>query len=349
MPDSAECGEGPLQGRTTNERGRIPGTGLRHAGRPGDPRRSASQAHRYPRGLGIPGRHAHVQGQARSALSLPGLFDPRPAQEGVRGGARGQPALRARNLPRRRADHARGRRPARARRRRRTGRMGGRDAPLRRGCDPRPVGGSGPDRCRTGGRTRPRGGGGACNGDRGRRPPLGEGVGRLYRGTRRGLRRDARPVSGGGGRRPRAREPRRLCPHPSAPGRARQPRSGPPHSRRSSSGQHRPARRPPGAVRCHRIQPADRVRRRALRSGVPADGFDRARTETRGEFGAQSLPLCDRTSRRLRRSCNATVLLVDARGHSRQGDGSAAAIGEQPGKRTRSRAMRANTSTLRAS
>ena len=35
------------------------------------------------------------------------------------------------------------------------------------------------------------------------------------------------------------------------------------------------------------------------------------------------------TTRRLRRSCNATVLLVDARGHSRQGDGSAAAIGEQ--------------------
>ena len=186
------------RGRTTNERRRIPGTGLRHAGRPGDPRRSAGQAHRYPRGLGIPGRHAHVQGQARGTLSLPGLFDPRPAQEGVRGGARGQPALRARNLPRRRADHARGRRPARARRRRRTGRMGGRDAPLRRGCDPRPVGGSGPDRCGTGGRTRPRGGGGACNGARGRRPPLGEGAGRLYRGTRRGLRRDARAVSGGG-------------------------------------------------------------------------------------------------------------------------------------------------------
>ena len=260
------------RGRTTNGRRRIPGTGLRHAGRPGDPRRSASQAHRYPRGLGIPGRHAHVQGQARGTLSLPGLFDPRPAQEGVRGGVRGQPALRAGNLPRRRADHARGRRPARARRRRRSGRMGGRDAPLRRGCDPRPVGGSGPDRHGTGRCARPHRGGGARDGARSRCRSLGESAGRLYRRARRGLRRDARSVSARGRRRPRAREPCGLCPHPSAPGRARQPRSGPPHSRRSSSGQHRPARRPPGAVRCHRIQPADRVRRRALRSGVPADG-----------------------------------------------------------------------------
>ena len=41
--------------------------------------------------VGVPGRRPRLQGQARGALSLPRLFDPRQAQAGLRSRARGQP------------------------------------------------------------------------------------------------------------------------------------------------------------------------------------------------------------------------------------------------------------------
>ena len=100
----------------------------------------------------------------------------------------------------------------------------------------------------------------------------------------------------------------------------------PPHPRRSPSRQYRPARRPAGAVRCHRVQPADRVRRRALRSRIPADGSDRARAEARREHRAQPLSRYHRACRGFRWACNTPVLLVDARGDPRQGHGGAAAV-----------------------
>ena len=59
--------------------------------------------------VGVPRRRARAQGQARGALSVSRLFDARQAQGRLRGRARGQPAVRARDLSPRRADHARGR------------------------------------------------------------------------------------------------------------------------------------------------------------------------------------------------------------------------------------------------
>ncbi len=84
----------------------------------------------------------------------------------------------------------------------------------------------------------------------------------------------------------------------------------PPHPRRPASRQYRAARRPAGAVRRHRVQRADRVRRRALRSRLPADGPGRARPRAGGEHRAQPLPRRSRgatrtstRSRRCRSSC----------------------------------------------
>ena len=245
------------------------------AGRSRDPWRRDGQAHRHPCRFRVPGRQPLLQGQTRGALSFPRLFDPRPAPAGLRGRARGQPPVRARNLSPRRADHARTGRPSRARRRRHAGRMGCRDAPFRRGSDPRPPGRGGTRSTRpladALGRTVAAA---HATAPRSRCRSLGESAGRtISTSTSRPSAR--RPIcSARRRRRPRAREPRRLCPHSSAAARARAPRPRPPHPRRSPSRQYRPARGPAGAVRCHRIQPADRVGRRALRSGISADGFE---------------------------------------------------------------------------
>src|SRR5262249_25626217 len=71
-------------------------------------------------------------------LSLSRLFDPRQAQERLRGGASDQSAVRARDLPPRGGDHARGGWHPQARWRRHGGGGGGRDAALRRERDARP-------------------------------------------------------------------------------------------------------------------------------------------------------------------------------------------------------------------
>ena len=250
------------KGCNTDERPRDPGAGLRLAGRPRDPWRSerSSASTPMPPRCFLPAR-APSRSSARCAFPFLDYSTLAKRKQRLRGGARGQPAVRARNLPRRRADHARAGRPARARRRRHAGRMGGRNAPLRRGCDPRPAGGGGPGRCDPCRRARPRGGGGACR----RRPRSMPARGSrrwptISTSTSRPSARAPELFPGGGGRRARAREPRRLCAHPPAPARARTARSRPPHPRRSPSRQYRPARRPAGAVRRHRIQPADRVR-----------------------------------------------------------------------------------------
>ena len=80
-----------------------------------------------------------------------------------------------------------------------------------------------------------------------------------------------------------------------APARARRARARPPHPRRSPSRQYRADRRPPGAVRRHRVQPTDRLGRRALRSRLSADGPDRARPAAGRQHRVQ--PLSRRNAR----------------------------------------------------
>src|SRR5262249_33345057 len=79
--------------RQADERQRVPRGGLRAARRPRDPWRRGGQAHRYPCRLGISRRRPRAEGQARGALSVSRLFDPRQAQERLRGGASYQSAL----------------------------------------------------------------------------------------------------------------------------------------------------------------------------------------------------------------------------------------------------------------
>ena len=102
--------------------------------------------------------------KVKRAVRFPFLdyLDARQAQGRLRDRARDQPPHRARHLPPRRRDHARGGRAARARRARRAGRMGGRDAPLRREPHARPSRRSGQDRRRARRRARPHGRGVAC-------------------------------------------------------------------------------------------------------------------------------------------------------------------------------------------
>ena len=61
----------------------------------------------------------------------------------------------------------------------------------------------------------------------------------------------------------------------------------PPLSRRSAAGQYLPLVRPADAVRLHRVQRRDRLHRRAVRPGVPADGFATARPRRPRQRGVQ--------------------------------------------------------------
>ena len=74
-----------------------------------------------------------------------------------------------------------------------------------------------------------------------------------------------------------------------AAARARQAGPGTARPRRPAPRQYRADRRQPGAVRCPRVRPADRGRRRALRPRIPAHGPDRARPDGRRQHGAQPL------------------------------------------------------------
>ena len=98
----------------------------------------------------------------------------------------------------------------------------------------------------------------------------------------------------------------------------------PPHPWRPASRQYRAARRQPGAVRRHRVQRGDRVGRRALRPRLPADGPGRARSRAGGEHRVQPLPRRSQARREPRRARRAAVLPLDAGGDPRQGDGGAA-------------------------
>ena len=88
----------------------------------------------------------------------------------------------------------------------------------------------------------------------------------------------------------------------------------------------------PGAVRRHRVRPADRGRRRALRSRIPADGPDRARPEGRREHRCSTA-----ISPKRRRDGDLDALaalplfMSRARRDPRQGDGGAA--GERRSRR----------------
>ena len=84
-------------------------------------------------------------------------------------------------------------------------------------------------------------------------------------------------------------KPHRLRAHRSAVARARPARFHPPHPRRSASRQYRPDRRQAGPVRRHRVQRHHRVRRRVLRSRLPADGPARARARACRQYRAQPL------------------------------------------------------------
>ena len=329
----------------------IPGAGLRLAGRPRDPWRPApvKRIDTHAASVFLAGARAF---KVKRAVRFPFLdystLD--QAQGGLRGGARGQPAVRAGNLPRRRADHARGRRPARARRRRRS-RSNGRS------------------RCAASTRMRPSTGWRKRAGSTRRWPT------RSAARWRRRMQPRPRSTPSPGSRRSadyiereRSR-PSARCPscfrasevdalarasraayariHPLLLERG-QRGSDPPQPWRPASRQHRPARRPPGAVRRHRIQSADRVRRRALRSRLPADGPGRARPRARRQYRAQPLPRRDRASRGSRRARGAAVVPVDARGDPRQGDGGAAASRPSTEEQGRDRERaRASISTSR--
>ena len=244
-----------------------------------DPRRRERQAHRHPCRRGLPGRPTRAQDQARGALSVPRLFHAGEAQSRLRGRDRGQPAVRAGDLSRRGRDHARARRRPRHRRRGRAGGMGGGDAALRRNPDARSSGRARRDRrarspTRSAARWRKAHAGGA-----GRAPDLSRELADDHRAERRRVARRPRPVSRAGKwrrwRKARAQRFTRVRPLLEARERDGRVRALP---RRSASRQYRAARRRAGAVRRHRIRPAARHRRRVLRSRLPADGPDRART-----------------------------------------------------------------------
>ena len=139
-----------------------------------------------------------------------------------------------------------------------------------------------------------------------RRRALDRGARKLHRRACRSLRPAARLVSGRSEPK-RSRRPAALPSRASAPllARARADGIHPPHPRRPASRQYRAARRPAGAVRRHRVQRGHRVRRRALRSRLPADGPGRARSRAGGErrrsTAISSNPSATRTSTRSRR------------------------------------------------
>ena len=248
------------------------------AGRSRDPWRSGGQAHRHPCRLGLPGRRARLQGQARGALSVPRLFHARPS---ARPPARPRSRSTGRSRPKSIAASCRSRasRTDGSRSTATASRSNGRSrcaasTRARRSIIWR----SGPDRRGARRRARPHRRGGA----RARR-----------RGRCRAMDRRARPTTS-------TSMPRRFGETPDLfPAaevdalarasraayarirpllrRARPRRPRPAHPRRSASRQYRADRRPAGAVRRHRVQPADRLGRRALRSRLPADGSDRAR------------------------------------------------------------------------
>ena len=220
---------------------------------------------------------ARAQDQARGAFSVPRLFHAGKAQSRLRGRDRGQPAVRADDLSRRGGDHPRADGGLAHRRRGRAGGMGGGDAALRRDADARSSGRARRDR-RRGWPTRsaarwPRRMRGRRRADAGFVAELADviaqndaelrgdpdlfpapAVAALTRATRTAFAR-LRPLL-------EARERaglRRALPWRPAPR------------------QHRAARRRARAVRRHRIRPAHRHRRRALRSRFPAHGPDQAR------------------------------------------------------------------------
>ena len=82
--------------------------------------------------------------------------------------------------------------------------------------------------------------------------------------------------------------------------------------RRSPPAQHRPARWPPDAVRRDRVQRRDRLHRRALRPGVPADGPVAAPASATCERRLERLPGRERRPRR--RTASPVVPLLPRRG-----------------------------------
>ena len=173
-----------------------------------------------------------------------------------------------------RGDHARGGRQARARRQRRAGRMGGRDAALRRGrrrsTSWRRRAGSTPHSpTRSAARSRPRM-------PRRRRSRPSRGSRRSPTISTRTTRRCARTpdVVPARTRSTALTDASRAAHARVAPLLRERGRRGldPPRAWRPASRQHRAHRRPAGAVRRHRVRSADRVGRRALRSRLPADG-----------------------------------------------------------------------------
>ena len=200
-------------------------------------------------------------------------------------------------------DHARGGRTAGARRARRAGRMGGRDAPLRRAPDARPPRRGGKDRRCARRRARPHRGGVArrCSarptpraGSRALESYIDEHVDAF------GERPDLFPPEANRAFAEAGRADLRA--DPSAAGRARAAGIHPPHPRRPAPRQYRPARRPPGAVRRDRVQRGHRLRRRALRSRLPADGPGRAQPRARRRTSCSTVtssnPGATRTSMR---------------------------------------------------
>ena len=210
----------------------------------------------------------------------------REAQGRLRGRARGQPAVRARNLPRacvpitRAADG--------------TLALGGDGTPVEWAVemrrfdetrDARPPRRRGPDRRRARRRARPRGRGRAMRSP----PPVAARA--VDRGARRAM---SSSNDAGSAQRPTcspAAEVARLAEASRAAlcarlrpllDRTRPARIHPPLPWRSSSRQYRADRRPAGAVRRHRVRSADRHRRRALRSRLPAHGPGRARARAAG-------------------------------------------------------------------
>ena len=181
--------ESSLERRRDNRRDASDGIarrGVCAARRPGNARRSGRAPDRYPRGFGVSRRRARLQGEACGTFPLPRLLDARETQGGVRGRACGEPAVRTGYLSACCRDHAAQRRP-RAERPGRAGRMGGRDAPLRRERDAGSPGGAGRNRRGARRRTRARGRGGArgCAGRRGR--AVDRGARALHRAERRGV------------------------------------------------------------------------------------------------------------------------------------------------------------------
>ncbi len=245
--------------------------------------------------VGVPGRRARAEGQARGALSVPRLFDAREAQGRLRGRARGQPAVCAGNLSRRRADHARGR-MARSR-------SAATATPVEWAVEMRRFDENATlDHLADAGKI-----------DAALADALGRAVAAAHAAAPAveaapwiaaladyieqndaAFRAMPELFPPGAVEALTEREPRRARAHPPAPARARRARPHPPRPWRPASRQHRADRRAAGAVRRHRVRSADRLGRRALRSRLPADGSRRARPRGRRQHRVQPLPDRDR-------------------------------------------------------